>query len=65
MLYTVYPELGAEEAYLEGVDDSSLDQILVCVGGCIVAVVRLCIALQQLSYNDCTLHAYMGHHHNQ
>ena len=44
--------------YLEGVDDTSFDQVLVGVGSCVVAVVSLCIALQQLPNNYCTLHTW-------
>ena len=48
-------EAGVGEADLEGVNDAGLDQVLICVVGSIVAVVRLCIALQQLSNDHCTL----------
>ena len=48
-------EAGVGEADLEGVNDAGLYQVLVCVVGSIVAIVSLCIALQQLSDNHCTL----------
>lgn len=35
-----------QQAHLEGVNDAILDQILVCVGGGIVAVVRARVTLQ-------------------
>ena len=48
-------EAGVGEADLEGVNDASLHQVLVSIVGSVVAIVSLCIALQQLSHNHCTL----------